>query len=248
LDIDSNLSFGFQQAHPHPEEQKRLLENRFATALANFFVRQNPIRYSVEKTTVEPQPPRMDHPFGWNGFVVRVRIRDGQRPDVLGLPTIEIDVAAHEELSPGAVSDLTIHDNLAIRAYTLERIAGEKLRAFLSSLPAYIQKIGRRTDAVRVKDLYDLARIRRARATDDLNFWRSAGVEFRMACKSRFIDCRGIETFMEGSTATEKAFRGDPTLPKDIEFEEAQNTLEEVMALFKQLDIVPIKFPLPRTP
>jgi len=248
LDIDSNLAFGFQQAHPRVEEQQQLLETRFATALRRFFDRQNPVRFSVENITVEPRPTRMDHPFGWNGFVVRVRIRDGRQSDLRGIPAVEIDVAASEALGPGAVSDLTIHGNLTIRAYTLERIAGEKLRAFLSSLPVYIEKIGRRSDAIRVKDLYDLARIRRARATDDLNFWRTAGMEFRLACKSRFIDCMGIETFMEGSTATEIAFRSDPTLPKDIEFEEVKNTLIEVVVLFKQLDIVPFQFPLPRTP
>ena len=248
LDIDSNLTFGFQQSHPRMEDQQQLLETNFATALRRFFDRQNPVRFFVESTTVEPHPPRMDHPFGWNGFVVRVRVRDGRQSDLRGIPAIEIDVAASEELGPDAVSDLTIHDNLTIRAYTLERIAGEKLRAFLSSLPAYIDKIGRRSDAIRVKDLYDLARIRRARAIDDFNFWRTAGMEFRLACKSRFIDCIGMETFLEGATATKKAFQGDPTLPKDIEFEEVRNTLMDVLALFQKLDIVPFHFPLPRTP
>lgn len=245
LDIDSNLTFEFQQAHPAAANQQHILERSFSTALQRHFGRQDPVRFTVVSATVTPKPEASNHPFGWNGFAVRCHVRDGQLPNAKGLPAIEVDVAAPETLGPNAVSDLRLRDGLAIRAYTLERIAGEKMRAFLSSLPAYIQKIGRRTDAVRVRDLYDLVRIQHARPIADHDFWTSTAHEFRLACQSRFVDCAGVKTFLEGMEATRSQFSNDPTLPKDITFEQVLRTLNEVLALFEELAVVSFAFPLP---
>ncbi len=82
-------------------------------------------------------------------------------------------------------------DGLTVQSYTLERITGEKMRAYLTSLPVYRSKIGRRPDTPRFKDLYDLARIRRRFDLADNAFWRTASREFGLACESRFVDCAG---------------------------------------------------------
>ena len=245
LDIDSNMSFEFQHEHDHFEEQRTFFKDRIKAALQRFFGRQEPVRYFVESVEVEIKPRGGAHPFGWSGLLARIRIRDGQLAGTLGLPAVEVDVAAPEELGPNAISDLTIQNALTIRAYTLERIAGEKMRAFLSSLPNYIQKIGRRTDNVRVKDLYDMARIRRARPITDLNFWKSAGNEFQIACKSRCVDCLGLASFQENLETTREMFQNDQTLPKDIAFDEVLQTLVETVGLFEKHGIVPFEFPLP---
>lgn len=76
-----------------------------------------------------------------------------------------------------------------MHAYTLVRIAGEKLRAFLSSLPAYRAKVKKPGEAVRAKDLYDISRIRRVHGLEQIEFWRRAGEEFHVACRYRYIDC-----------------------------------------------------------
>ena len=160
LDVDSNLALAFAEAHSRLEDQQEYLKRETDVALRHFFSRQDPVRYAVETTKVAMRPADGQHPFGWTGFLVSVRVRDNQRPGVLGLPAIEVDVAAPEKLRASSRADLAV-SGFMVQAYTMERLAGEKMRAFLSSLPTYIAKIDRRTDSCRVKDLYDLARIRR---------------------------------------------------------------------------------------
>jgi hypothetical protein len=245
MDIDSNLSLEFQKAHPRADEQQRILAERVEAALRRYFGRQEPVRYAVESVQAEPKPIGLDHPFGWNGFLVKVRLRDARKLGVLGLPTLEMDVVAPESLGPDAVSDLAVGANSTLRAYSLPRIAGEKMRAFLSSLPAYQRKIGRRTDSARVKDLYDLVRIHRRHPIADAAFWQEAGREFRMACESRFVDCAGIDTFLENASVTRQLFENDQTLPKDVAFGEVLSMLSETLALFAILKIVPFAHALP---
>ena len=245
LDIDSNMSFEFQHEHNNFEAQRTFFRGRIKAALQRFFGQQEPVRYFVESVEVEMKPRGGAHPFGWSGLTAKIRVRDGQLTGVLGLPSVEVDIASPEELGPNALSDLIIQNALTIRAYTLERIAGEKMRAFLSSLPTYIRKIRRRSDNVRVKDLYDLARIRRARPITNQNFWKSAGNEFQIACKSRYIDCLGLASFHENLEITRELFQNDQTLPKDIAFDDVLQTLSETVGLFEKYGIVPFEFPLP---
>jgi hypothetical protein len=70
---------------------------------------------------------------------VGVRATTGQLAGVLGLFVLEIDISAPEQLSAHAVSYLPIGDH-TVRAYTLERIAGEKLRAFSARCPPTARK------------------------------------------------------------------------------------------------------------
>jgi hypothetical protein len=243
LDIDTNLDFAFQHSHPDQQDRKAILESTIRAALSRHFNRQEPVRFAVEKVEATPKPAGR-HPFGWDGFLVKAQIRDGANAGVKGLPAIEIDVAAFETLGPNAISKLEIQQGLWVRAYTLERIAGEKLRAFLSSLPAYLEKVGRRTDTARVKDLYDIVRIWMVKPITDTAFWCEAASEFKLACESRFIDCTGIETFMENERMTAELFQNDPTLPKDISFDMVREVLTEILDLFKEQGWVPIAYPV----
>ncbi len=126
----------------------------------------------------------------------------------------------------------------------MERIAGEKLRAFLSSLPAYRAKVNKPGNAVRAKDLYDIARIRRSRDLAEQEFWRSVGREFRLACRSRYIDCAGLATFQEQWNVT-KATYSQATIPADIPFDEVEATLSAIIQFFEAENFVPFSFPLP---
>jgi len=119
------------------------------------------------------------------------------------------------------------------------------MRAFLSSLPTYRAKIGRRPDSPRFKDLYDLARIRRQNEIADNAFWRTAGREFRLACESRFVDCAGIATFAEELAKTRYEYENATTISKDISFDEAWNTVQTTTNLFTRLGFLPFTFAIP---
>lgn len=244
LDLDANLDFSFTTAHATLQEQRACIEEECKKSLPGYFGGQNPIRYQVQAVTVKLCPPSGQHPHGWTGLAVSINLLDHKRPGARGLPRIEIDVASPETLRPSSTSELPV-GNHTIRAYTLERIAGEKLRAFLSSLPAYLHKIVRRSDSRRVKDLYDLARIRRSPVAADETFWRTVGEEFRLACESRYIDCAGLTTFAEGLSETASLYGADTTIPKDIPFPEAWMVIEKAVVLFERHGIIPFSFPLP---
>jgi hypothetical protein len=244
LDIDSNLDFSFTVHHASLADQQEYLQRECQAALERFFENQDPIRYEVVVVRIEMKPADGEHPFGWTGFLLKIRLRDRMKPGVLGLPSIELDVASPETLGPGAVSELQVGDQ-TLRAYSLERIAGEKLRAFLSSQPAYIAKIRRRTDTRRVKDLYDLARIRRKHPITEASFWRMAGGEFKLACESRFIDCAGLATFGEGLEQIQTLYEKDLTIPRDIDFAEAWETIKQIVLFFERHGIIPFRFELP---
>lgn len=246
LDVDSNLDMAFATTHSRADQQE-YLRRETDVALRHFLSRQEPVRYMVETTRIEMKPPDGEHPFGWTGFRIAITVRDNMRAGVRGLPSIEIDVAAPETLGANSKGDLAVGGHL-VQAYTLERLAGEKMRAFLSSLPAYIAKTGRRTDSRRVKDLYDLARIQRHYELSDREFWRKAGDEFRLACQSRYIDCAGIPTFAEEIEQTRTLYTNDPTLPKDVTFDEAWQTVQDVVEFFLECGLVPFTYPLPTPP
>lgn len=243
LDIDSNLSMEFAISHPEIEEQVEYLENECEKALNDYFASQNPVRYQLQAVKGSFQPAK-GHPFGWDGRTVTISVKDNKNPSVRGLPAVELEIASPEKLSPDSLSDLDI-GGFTVNAYTLERIAGEKMRAFLSSLPVYIAKIGRRADHRRVKDLYDIARILSSHSIKEKKFWLTAGQEFKLACESRFIDCSGIETFAEGLEETELLYNQDPTFPKDIPFEQAWHSIETIVDFFEKEKIIPFSFPIP---
>ncbi|MCI0465082.1 MAG: nucleotidyl transferase AbiEii/AbiGii toxin family protein [Gemmataceae bacterium] len=240
LDLDSNLAAPFVQKYPNREAQRVFLEAQMTRAIRRHFEQQDPVRYELTALAVRSYPPK-SHPMGWDAFKVRMNVHDLTR-SVKGLPAAEIDVAAPEELLDSSVSTIEVGGHRVV-AYTLERIAGEKLRAFLSSLPAYRAKVKKPGEAVRAKDLYDVARIQRVHAIGQVAFWRRVGQEFRVACRSRCIDCQGLATFQEQWAVTRQTYE-EPTIPKDIPLEEAEATLVAVVRFLEVQGVVPFTFPL----
>jgi hypothetical protein len=241
LDLDSNLVASFVQRYSDREAQRVFLEEEMTRAVRRHFERLEPVQYELAALKVRTYPPK-SHPMGWDAFKVRMNVNDlGKR--VSGLPALEIDVAAPEELLDTSVATIEVGGH-HVNAYTLERIAGEKLRAFLSSLPTYRAKVKKPGEAVRVRDLYDVSRIRSVRGLEHVEFWRLAGEEFRVACRSRYIDCQGLTTFQEQWAVTRKTYE-EATIPKDISFEQAEATLVAIVSFLEAQGIVPFAFPLP---
>lgn len=240
LDIDSNLTTAFVARFPDREEQRQFLEREMKAAIRRHFEAKTTVRFQLVNLQVRNHPPK-GHPMGWDAFEVKINVEDLTK-SVRGLPALTIDVAAPEAISEASVSRISVGGHL-VYAYTLPRIAGEKLRAFLSSLPAYRVKAKKPGEAVRARDLYDVANIRRSTDLVDSTFWTSAGQEFHSACKSRFVDCAGLETFQEQWDVTKKTY-SEASIPKDISFEEAETTLVAVVEFFELLKIIPFAFPL----
>ena len=242
LDIDSNLLQSFVESTPSRVSQQDQIERELNIAISRHFERQSPVKYSLDRIRITPRPPRA-HPRGWDAFDVRITIVDYTRPNVRGLPSVSLDIAAPEALREGSIAPLTI-DASTVWAYTLERIAGEKLRAFLSTLPAYRSKVNKPGEIVRVKDIFDIARIGREKPLDDREFWLKAGDEFRLSCESRLIDCLGLESFEQDLVTTRSSYENDPTLPKQIDFDEAWYVIREIADFLEVNRIIPFEFPI----
>lgn len=240
LDIDSNLLQSFVDANPERNVRKDRLEYELRTAISRHFENQTPVKYSLKKLRIDAQPP-LDHPHGWDGYDVRVLISDFTRRHVRGLPSLALDIAAPERLRRESVSPLAIGE-VAILAYTLERIAGEKLRAFLSSLPEYRSKMNRPGEAVRAKDVFDLARIAQVHPTSSQEFWLKAGDEFRLACGSRLVDCAGLESFEQDLATTRSSYKNDPIIPDEPTFEEAWETIRQIVMFLEANCFIPFEF------
>lgn len=249
LDIDMNLTAAFLAEFPERDSQRTALQQEMTIALSRYFTEQEVVRYEIVQVTAQLKP-KNDHPRGWNAFEVRVGLRDLANPAIRNFPALVLDVAAPEILGPHATAPLDI-DGHEVTAYTLERIAGEKLRAFLTSLPAYRKKMSRPGEAIRAKDLYDIARVERARPlTAEANdvFWRDVATEFRLACESRFVDCVGLETFTEAIAGTRATYEADTTLPHDdIPFNAAWAALTSVLERLDDQGVFPLKFELPES-
>lgn len=244
LDLDANLSAQFVQKCPDREAQRVFLEEEMTGAIRRHFERQEPVRHELAALKVRTYPPK-SHPMGWDAFKVRINVNDLSR-HISNLPALDVDVAAPEELLNTSVATLEVGGH-RICAYTLERIVGEKLRAFLSSLPAYRAKVKKPGEAVRARDLYDISRVCNVFGLEQAEFWRLAGEEFRVACRSRYIDCQGLTTFQEQWAVTRQTYE-QATIPRDIPFEEAEATLVAVVRFLEMQGFVPFTFPLPVGP
>src|ERR1039457_3167696 len=131
LDIDSNIAPELVASTPNLGAQASFLEEQISPALRRHFERQNPVKYKLGRVNVVGKPPK-GHLRGWNAFLLRIEVQDNSLAGVRGLPMLEIDVAAPETLNV---------QGIPARVYALHRIAGEKLRAYLTSLPAYRRKM-----------------------------------------------------------------------------------------------------------
>jgi len=242
LDIDANLPFEFQREIPDRRMQADWFEKELSVAIRNHFEEQEPVRYELEAVKVILNPPTTPHPRGWDGLVAKIRVTDQKLRGVRALPTVELEIAAPEELGPDAVCELPM-DGRPIQAYALHRIAGEKMRAFLTSLPAYRSKIHSAQREVRAKDLHDLARILEARPIDDEAFWKRAIHEFQLACKSRFVDCNGPETFRQEWDTTRAIYESEANLTA-VSWADVERTVKSILGFFDQNGAFPLSFPL----
>lgn len=240
LDLDSNLDAEFTCRFPKKKDQKKFLHEKIQQALTDYFEDQNPVRHEIKQLKVEANP-KIDHPMGWNAFLINITLIDHENSDVKGLPRLRIDIAAPESFSPISLIDLPIYDN-TIKAYSLERITGEKARAFLSSLPTYRNKILKPPGAVRVKDLYDISRIIIEKPINNIEFWQNAGEEFHLACKSRFVDCKGIESFMENWEVTKDTYEKETIIPSEISIDDVKNNLLSIINYWEKINISPFSF------
>ena len=243
LDIDANLDVAFASEHPDRMDQRAFLEENIGRAISRYFELQDPVRYRLEKLRIDLKP-KPQHPLGWDAFSITVSLDDCQHVNVRGLPNVTIDVAAPESLSGDSVAELDL-GGITVRAYTLVRIAGEKARAFLSTLPAYRAKTKKPGEAVRVKDLYDLTRIIRVRPITDVPFWTIAGQEFQLACQSRYVDCSGLGSFKEAWEETRARFHDSKIVPKNCTFEDIETTVTAIAAFWHERAVTPLGFPLP---
>lgn len=245
-DIDANMTQNFVDVRPEAVEQERALEHLIRTALERFMARADPIRYRMESIRVVRRPPQ-GHPRGWSAFRVSVRLTDLKNQHVVGIPTLLLDVAAPEPLGDNSVAPLGVGDGNVL-AYTLERQTGDKMKAFLTSLPAYRAKLGggpaERTR--RVKDLYDIATVERAHPVNqDRAFWDAVGKEFAIAARGRGVDCAGIVTFAEGLDETRTLYEESEIFGNDIPFDAAWAALERVVGAIERRGLIPFRFALP---
>jgi hypothetical protein len=242
LDIDSNLTSAFIKSYPRLEQQKSFLKINIEQAISRHFEKQDPVRFELKKLKIENRP-RTFHPLGWDGFYITISMSDHENSGVRGLPNLTIDVVAPETLSKYSYKEMRLGKSKIV-AYTLERIAGEKARAFLSSLRTYNDKIGKTEKAIRVRDLYDLAQIVRLRKLSNNAFWKIAGNEFKLSCESRFVDCVGVSSFREEWTLAEELYKKSPTIPKDIPFKEVETFIINISKYWEKTGIIPFSFPL----
>lgn len=243
LDIDSNLTVEFQQDHPDREERAIWFQSNLERAFHRYFEDQEPVRYVVDGVVVHNRPATALHRHGWDGLVAVIRIRDERMVGVRALPTLELEIAAPESLGEHALCELSL-DGATIRAYSVQRIAGEKLRAFLTSLPSYRNKVSSTERTARAKDLFDLTRILDANPIANRKFWDQAAAEFRLACESRYVDCIGVSTFFEELEQTAQTYHSDPTL-EGIAWENALAALTVIVESFENDDVFPLDNPLP---
>ena len=240
-DIDANLRDEIQVGTVTAVERRDNLQSAIQGALEDYFRSAPSVRYMIERVTLKERPSKRGHPLGWNALVANIVLRDNQSPGVK-MPRLGIDISAPEQLGAHATSTLIV-GGYEVIAYTDVRIAAEKLRAFLTTLPTYRNKMQKPGDAVRAKDLFDLRRILATHPIAESAFWRKVGDEFRLACESRFVDCLGIESFAEDFAVTRSTYANDKTIPETWSFDDVWEALERVVAQFAIWGLFPLSFP-----
>jgi transcriptional regulator with XRE-family HTH domain len=248
FDIDASLAnFSANVEMATDEDSREKIRRLVHRAIETYFEGKEPVRYELKRSTITHRRKSGPHPRGWDIYWLELDVRDLMAETTGAIPgQLRIDIAAAEKLSERSVSPIEL-DGRTINAITLERIAGEKLRAFLSSLPFYRDKIRDRTltERRRVKDLYDVVRIVRRQPVIDGDFWNTVGVEFRLACESRCIDCGEFMGFKQDWDETRKLYAADKTLPTDVTFDQVETTLDRIIQFLSEKKIVPFSFDLP---
>lgn len=244
LDLDASLSGPLGAGLEPPQATAAQLQQMLERAIRRHVEAMDPRIYQLDRVVVRPSPLG-GHPFGWQGYAVAVAIRDPRRPGGLSTPNIGLDISAPEDLGPDALEERSQGAGV-VRMYSAKRQAAEKLRAFLQSLPGHPAKIGATSiKPVRVKDIADICRIVDLHPLTDLVFWTGVGSEFRRACRSRFVDCVGWETFEQEVPVTRRSYEDDATLKDERPFDEAWAVLHGVVSLIAVVGVIPFDHPLP---
>ena len=79
---------------------------------------------------------------------------------------------------------------------------------------------------------------------ENTEFWHRVGLDFHIACKSRFVDCKGLESFAENLPVTRKTYIETAAIPDDITFEEAWTVITNIVIFFEENKVLPFDFPL----
>lgn len=244
LDLDANLAMGVSiNSFSTKETTPFNVGDTFRKELEHYFDNQPIRRYRLESVEASLKLPEK-HPLGWDGYRVKIKIIHAGDSHVRGLPNFKLDIAAKEELLPTSVGCLHIKSAGDIQAYTLERITGEKLRAYLSSLPAYCVKMGchhSKPLTPRVKDLYDIALISRFRKLNDNDFWMVVAAEFACASASRFVDCLGIDSFNLDQSNIQQLYEQETIVPQKIPYSEIRDVLTKLLEKFTTWGITPFE-------
>ena len=244
MDIDAAAEPMWAKAMENLDAEEAYLGKYLPQAVTRHFEKQSPVRFALEKIKITRNPPQ--HPRNWDMIQVSLTIKDSLNPTVRGLPAVELEVSAPESYGTEAVETREFL-GVPAQVYALHRIAGEKLRAYLTSLPEYRRKmegsVGRER-AVRVKDLFDIARILKARPISYEEFWTRAAAEFRLACASRYVDCESATTFKQAWEQVRARYNEDRHLAA-VPFAEVEEALDQVLAFFSQSAFFPLRFTLP---
>lgn len=238
LDLDANLSRSTVEGRSSADIASTL-ELQLSVALEHRVAAQDTIRYQLLSVRVVPNPREL-HPRGWQGFNAAIRLSDALQVSQLAIPTLEIDLSAPEQLGAGAVAPLAVGDDF-VYAYSAERQAAEKLRAFLQSLPAYRERYGPSLRPLRAKDVADLHAVLKEHPVSEVKFWSTVAAEFRTACEGRLVACAGWESFAVAEGDTREAFRTDAILAKIVSFDAAWASLREIVAALEGRGVFPVE-------
>jgi hypothetical protein len=240
LDLDATLQL--DESDAPSERVAGDIEHSLERALRIAVRRDDPVRYQFQSVRVMPNPQRR-HPHGWQGYTVTINLDDFRRPGTIGVPKLEIDIAAPETLRPGAVAELPVR-NGSVLAYSLARQTAEKLRAFLQSSPTWRAKMHSTDRAIRVKDLVDLVAVVRQYPLDDSVFWDRVADEFVLACEERLVDCEGWSTFEAMERDTRSTFAGDVGLQRLATMDTCWSVLRSVVEGLSERKVFPVRNPL----
>ncbi|MEZ5386845.1 MAG: nucleotidyl transferase AbiEii/AbiGii toxin family protein [Prosthecobacter sp.] len=241
MDIDATAEPAWADAMGSLEAQEAFLDGRLARAVQQHFESHDPVRFTLENAKISRRPSN-HHPRGWDMLCASLLVKDHSKAHMRSLPAIELEISAVESYGSDAVEQRNFL-GVSANVYALHRIAGEKLRAYLTSLPEYRAKMHGGTREFRVKDLHDLARIVRHRPLTDTKFWLKAMQEFRLACESRLVDCSDPETFKQAWAQARQRYEQDAHLIP-IPFEEVEVALDGILTLFSAKGVFPLLFPL----
>lgn len=242
LDLDATLRKDGGIDALSPEAVASHLRAGFERAVDGAIRRSEPVVYGLNQVTVTPDP-RNGHPFGWQGYLVRIGLGDRRRVSGLGVPILEVEIAASEDLGGRAVEALPIGGGFVL-AYTAARQTAEKLRAFLQSSGDWRSKVGSQPRALRVRDLVDLLAVVKRHPIEEAAFWDAVAREFRIACAARAVDCQGWATYADLEDAARIGFRAEVGLHGNAGFEVCWSGLRLIVAALEAREIFPLRNPL----